>query len=158
MKTNIFMKKTLILMLALVSFLPIVAQNARNQKADGIVGNYYVKQGSDESKVKFFKAADGTDTCQITWLKDLYDKNGNVYLDEKNPDKSLRNVPCDKIVLISGLKYNAKKQQWDGAKIYDPQRGIKANVVCLFTPEGRLKVYGSIMGFGETVYWDPIKE
>ena len=141
---------------SLFTILPSVAQNARNDKADGIVGNYYVKQGTDESKVRFSKASDDTYTCQIYWLKDLYDKDGHVYLDEKNPDKALRTVPCDKIVLIKGLKYNDKKQQWDSAKIYDPQRGIRANVVCSFTADGRLKVYGSLMGFGETLYWQPI--
>ena len=47
---------------------------------------------------------------------------GKKILDAKNPDKSLRNTPCDQIVIFNGLKYNASKRQWDGGKIYDPQR------------------------------------
>lgn len=91
------------------------------------------------------------------YLRDIYDKNGKKILDEKNPDKSLRNIPCDQIVLIKGLKYNAAKHQWDGAKIYDPQRGLRVNVTINFTNEGRLRLHASVLGIGETIYWDKIE-
>ena len=99
--------------------------------------------------------SDGTYQGQVMWLEISCDKNGNKLLDVKNPDKSLRNTPCDQIVLFSGLKYNAKKQCWDGAKIYDPQRGLRANMTAEFTKEGKLKIRGSLMGIGESVYWQP---
>ena len=142
-----------ILACAIAAILPSAAQSALNDKGDNIVGDYYVVQNGDESKVRFTKNADGTYKCQITWLKNDKDAKGNKALDDKNPDKSLRSTPADKIVLINGLKYNADKKQWDGAKIYDPQRGLKANVTASFTPDGRLKLRGSVMGIGETVYW-----
>ena len=142
-----------ILACAIAAILPSAAQSALNDKGDNIVGDYYVVQNGDESKVRFTKNADGTYKCQITWLKNDKDAKGNKALDDKNPDKSLRSTPADRIVLINGLKYNAEKKQWDGAKIYDPQRGIKANVTASFAPDGRLKLRGSVMGIGETVYW-----
>ena len=103
------------------------------------------------------KLKNGTYRGQIIWMANPNDKNGKKRLDEKNPDKSLRNTPCDQIVLFSGLEYNAKKKRWDGTKIYDPQRGMRANLTVEFEKDGRLKLRGSIMGIGETVYWERVK-
>ena len=88
---------------------------------------------------------------------DLYDANGVMDVDDKNPDKSLRNTPADKIVLFTGLKYNAKKQQWDGTKIYDPNRGIKVSMTAAFDGPKVLKIRGSVLGIGETEVWKRVE-
>lgn len=152
------MKKTLALILMLVAFVgTAMAQNALNSKADNIVGTYQGKQGDDLFKAAITKQANGNYQGQIIWLEKDRDANGNKLLDEKNPDKSLRNVPCDQIVIFSDLKYDTKHQRWDDTKIYDPQRGIRANLRAEFTDEGQLKLRGSVMGIGESVYWDKVK-
>lgn len=152
------MKKTLFLIAIMVAFVGATfAQNVLNNQADNIVGTYQGKQGDDLFKAKITKQANGKYQGQIIWLERDRDANGNKFLDEKNPDKSLRSVPCDQIVIFSDLKYNAKGKCWDGTKIYDPQRGIRANLHAEFTKEGKLKLRGSVMGFGESVYWDRIK-
>ena len=72
----------------------------------------------------------------------------------KNPDRSLRSVPIDEVVLFSGLRFNEKKNCWDGTKIYDPTRGIRANVSCTLIDGGKtLRLRGSVLGIGETVEW-----
>lgn len=134
-----------------------MAQNVLNTKADNIVGIYQSKQGDDSFKASITKLPDGTYRGQVIWLENDRDANGNKRVDEKNPDKSLRNVPCDQIVLFSGLEYNAKQKRWDGAKIYDPQRGLKANLRAEFIDNGQLKIRGSILGISESVYWDKIQ-
>ena len=139
--------------LALAAILPSAAQTALNDKADSILGEYYLVQNGEESKVRFTKNSDGSYKCRIFWIKNDKDASGRKFLDEKNPDKSLRSTPADQVVLIDGLKYNAAKKQWDGAKIYDPQSGIKANVTAVFVSDKKLKLRGSVMGIGETVYW-----
>ena len=48
---------------------------------------------------------------------------------------------------------NSEKQRWDGAKIYDPQRGIKVNVTLSFDSPKKLLVRGTVFGIGETVTW-----
>ena len=131
---------------------------AQNDKADNIIGKYSSVQGADAYKVKVFKASDGSYTAQLYWVSNPYDKNGNRELDPKNPDKSLRGVPCDQVVLIKGLRYNAEKQRWDGAKIYDPQRGIRVSVDCRFEGAKALKVHGNVLGIGETITWNRIAE
>lgn len=133
------------------------AQNALNNKADNIIGNYLAKQNDDTYKAKITKLSDGTYQGQIYWMEKDRDAQGKKLLDEKNPDKSLRNKPCDQIVLFSGLKYNASKHHWDGTKIYDPQRGIRAKVTAEFMPDGKLKLRGTVLGIGESAYWEKIK-
>lgn len=130
-----------------------VAQNTLNNRADAIVGTYSGMQGSDRFRAKITKFDDGTYRAQIIWLEHDRDDKGNKILDKKNPDKSLRNIPADRIVLFSGLRYNAKEHRWDGTKIYDPQRGIRAKMTAEFMADGRLKIKGSLMGISESVYW-----
>ena len=152
------MKKALILLsLFTLFFGTAMAQNALNDKAESIIGTYLGKQGDDQFKVSITQQKDGTFKGQVIWLEIDKDANGKKLLDTKNPDKSLRSTPCDQVVLFSGLEYNAKKKQWDGTKIYDPQRGIKANVQVEFTKDGLLKLRGSVLGIGENVYWKKLK-
>ena len=148
------MKKTLImLIIGLFATMGVAAQSSLNNAGDNIVGIYIGSQNGDKFKAKIVKLTNGTYRGQVVWMEKDKDANGNKRLDTKNPDKSLRNTPCDQIVLFSGLEYNAKKKRWDGTKIYDPQRGMRANLTVEFEKDGRLKLRGSILGIGETVYW-----
>ncbi|MBR2959428.1 MAG: DUF2147 domain-containing protein [Bacteroidales bacterium] len=148
------MKKILIFMAFALGIVGgAVAQNTLNNRADAIVGTYSGMQGSDRFRAKITKFDDGTYRAQIIWLEHDRDDKGNKILDKKNPDKSLRNIPADRIVLFSGLRYNAKEHRWDGTKIYDPQRGIRAKMTAEFMADGRLKIKGSLMGISESVYW-----
>ena len=104
------------------------SQTVLNDKADNILGVYLGEQKGDVFKARITKAADGTYKGQIFWMKNDRQPNGSKRLDTKNPDKRLRHVPCDQVVLFSGLKHNPQKQCWDGTKIYDPQRGFTADV------------------------------
>lgn len=147
------MKKLLFVLLTFLCVSPIIAQNTLNDKADNIVGIYTSKQGDDKFKAKIVKLTDGTYRGQVIWLENDKDAKGNKILDAKNPDKSLRSKPADQIVLFSGLKYNAKKRRWDDTKIYDPQRGIRANMTAEFAADGKLRIKGSLFGISESVYW-----
>ena len=128
-------------------------ENGLNVSAEEIIGTYYVSHGGENSKVRIFRDSDGTFTARVIWVENKFDRNGNVRLDEKNPDKSLRTTPCDQITIIEGLEFNPAKKRWDKGKIYDPTRGIRANVSCVFVSPDSLKVRGTLMGFGETIYW-----
>lgn len=142
-------------LLVLLCFLPLAAAAAFAQnKADDIIGNWFAEQDGIGSYVAITKSPDGTYQAQVYWVEDSTAPDGTKYLDEKNPDKSLRNVPVDEIVLFSGLEFNEKKNNWGGTKIYDPTRGIRANVTCsLIDGNNTLKLRGSVLGIGETVEW-----
>ena len=134
-----------------------MAQGALNDKADNIVGTYEGEQNGDRFKAKIEKMSDGTYRGQVIWLEHDSDKNGNKILDTKNPNKKLRNTPADRIVLFSGLKYDAKDKEWSGTKIDDPQRGMNAKMVAKFSSDGRLKITGSVLVVSESVYWKRLK-
>ncbi len=124
-----------------------------NATGDSIIGNYLVEHKGEKSKVKVYKNADNSYTAQVFWVQNRTEKDGSVRKDIKNPDKSLRNVDCDKIVLFKGLKYDASAKVWSGSNIYDPVRGINASLKAWFSDSRTLTLKGSKMGFSETVTW-----
>lgn len=154
------MKRSIItLALAILAVLPSFAQNKLNDNADSIIGEYLVPDAKNgDSKVRFTKNAQGTYDCQVFWLQKPIDpKTGKVWLDERNPDKSKRNVRCDQLFIIRGLPYNAEKKQWDGVKVYDPNRGISAKATVKFLKDGSLEVRGTVLGIGESQQWKKLK-
>lgn len=128
-----------------------------NSNGDNILGEYISDRGGSKSKIKVTKEEDGTYMAQVYWVENELDKDGNKRKDVKNPDKKLRNVDIDKVVLIKGLKYNAKKQKWSGADIYDPTMGMKVDVDVEFVSPTKLKLFGNILGIGKKVYWEKFK-
>ena len=141
---------------ALVFAMPSFAQGI-NDKADNIVGEYLTDRGGNKSKVRVTKEADGTYSAQVFWVEKPYDAKGNKRKDVKNPDKSLRTVDIDQVVSVKGLKYDKEDKEWGGAKIYDPSKGIRVNVTATFETADKLKLRGTIMGIGTTLYWTRIK-
>ena len=128
------MKRTLAILTAALCavFLAAAQDSGLNASAENITGTYYVSHEGENSKVRIFRETDGTFTAQVTWVENSLDGNGNIRLDEKNPGK----------------------KRWDNGKIYDPTRGIRANATCSFDSPSILRVRGSLMGFGETVFWE----
>ena len=128
-----------------------------NDNADNIVGEYLTDRGGNKSKVRITKNAQGTYDAQVFWVENPLDKEGKKRKDVKNPDKSLRNVDIDKVVLVRGLKFDADDKEWSGAKIYDPTKGIKVNATAYFESKNKLKLRATILGIGQTIYWQKIK-
>jgi len=150
LKTYFVMKKMIVALCALLVSLGAFAQN---DKADNIVGIYRHNNGKDDCKIQIVKLDDGTYQGAVCWMDHLYDDKGKVRTDVKNPDKSLRSVPLDKVVIFSGLQYDAGKKQWSGTKIYDPGRGIRVKMTAKFEKPGTLIVRGTVLGIGESVTW-----
>ena len=148
------MKKLFLAVIAASIF--SLAALAQNDKADNILGKYSCGKGKDAYKVEITKQPDGNYKCQVIWVADALDKDGKPNLDVKNPDKSLRNVPLDRVVIMKDLKYNPEKKNWGGTKIYDPGRGIRVTATLSFDNPKTLKVRGTVMGIGETVVWERI--
>ena len=151
------MKKALItLIITTLSLTTAVSQNPFNNAADNIVGTYSGELNGDKFKAKITKLTDGSYRGQIIWVENDRDAQGHKLLDTKNPDKKLRNTPCDRIVLFSGLRYDAKEREWSGTKIYDPTRGMRAKLVASWTKDGQLRLKCSVMGISKNLYWQRI--
>ena len=127
-----------------------------NDKADNIVGEYLTDRGGSKSKVRITKTAYNTYEARVFWVENPLDKDGNKRKDTKNPDKSLRSVDIDKVLLVSGLKYDAEDKEWNDAKIYDPTKGVRVNVKMKFESENKLKLRASILGIPKTLYWQKL--
>ena len=153
------MKQFLMTLVALFAFaFAAEAQHPLNNNGDSIVGNYMSDRGGSKSKIRVTKNANGTYNAQLYWVENPTDKSGNKRKDVKNPDKELRNVDIDKVVIVEGLKYDATKKQWSGAKMYDPTKGLKVNASAEFESADKLKLRGTILGVGVTLYWTRIEE
>ena len=127
-----------------------------NSKGDNIIGTYLTDRGGSKSKVQVTKNADGTYNAQVIWVENALDANGNKRKDVKNPDKALRSVDVDKIVLVKGLHYIPEDKCWGDAKIYDPTKGFRVSVSAEFESANKLKLRGTILGMGVTLYWTRI--
>ena len=153
------MRKFIVAIICALAFaMPSFAQGL-NDKADNIIGEYQTDRGGSKSKVRISKNADGSYDAQVFWVENPYEADGKTKRkDVKNPDKALRNVPVDQIVLVKGLKYDAESKSWGGAKIYDPTKGLKVNATAEFETADKLKLRGTILGMGVTLYWVRIKK
>lgn len=151
------MKKFFAMMLLCIlsAVTPAMAQSA----GDKIVGTYQVLRNKVNSKVKITKNSNGTYKAQVIWADNVIKKDGSILYDEKNPDKSKRNVRADQIVLIDGLTYDANDKEWAGGKIYDPTKGKHYTVKCNFENDKKLKLRGyiGVPALGETMYWTKIQ-
>lgn len=151
------MRKILIMLMCMATIVcPTFAQEKSNE-ADAIIGEYLTDRGGSKSKVRITKNAHGTYDAQVFWVEHPYGKDGKKRKDIKNPDKSLRNVDIDKVVIVRGLKYDAEEKEWSGAKIYDPTKGMRVNATAKFESVKKLKLRATIMGIGQTLYWQKIK-
>ena len=151
--------KRIICFIALLLMMPVsrlLAQGSDSAPCDRIVGCYEGSHSGEVFKVKVFKQKDGLYTAQVYWVEHDRDEHGRKILDAKNPDHSLRKVPCDRIVLFAGASYDATHKRWVGAKIYDPTRGLRAKLTAHFEPDGRLALRGTLLGISETVHWKRI--
>ena len=124
-------------------------------QADKIVGTYNVDHEGVKSIVKIFKMDNGKYRAQVNWVSNLKMEDGSTRLDVRNPDKSKRNVPADKIVLIESLSYDKSENVWNDGKIYDPTSGKVYKVTVSFKDEKTLKLRGyiGVEALGKTVYW-----
>ena len=151
-------KLALIAAFALAAGIGCFAQENLNDNPDSVLGTYLVPEPGNDSKVEFTKNADGTYDCAIVWMEAPDDPStGKPWLDVKNPKKELRTRPCLGLKLITCLKYNPEKKNWGGTKVYDPNRGISANVTITFTEDGRLCLKGTVLGIGEKDYWTRVQ-
>lgn len=146
----------MIMICAMMVVLPTFAQGV-NDQADNIVGEYLTDRGGSKSKVRVTRNQDGTYNAQVFWVEKSYDAKGNKRKDVKNPDENLRNVDIDEVVIVKGLKYDKVDKTWGDAKIYDPSKGIRVNVTAEFVDAQKLKLRGTILGIGTTLYWTKIK-
>lgn len=125
------------------------------QEADRITGLYRTVLNGEESKMEFFRRADGTYRGQIIWLRHSDNEDGSPKMDVNNPDERLRQVRADRIVLFDGLTFDAKKRVWFGGQFYDPTTGRIFKSDLSFKDDKNLRV--KALGFSKEIVIEKIQ-
>jgi uncharacterized protein (DUF2147 family) len=141
-----------LLMSLLISF-PLFPQSG----ADQLAGKYHIikEETKAESRVEIYKNSEGKYEGKIVWLKNPNHPDGAPKYDLKNPNKDLRNVRSDQIVLLKNFTYDEKNKEWKGGTIYDPEEGKTYKCQLKFDSPSILNVRGyvGIPALGKTMKW-----
>lgn len=105
------------------------------------------------SIVEFVKSGDEY-IGKVAWSRNAKDKAGRPLKDVKNPDKSKRNNPIVGSAMITGLRYNAKTETYEGGKIYQAQTGRSYNCkITLDKNKNVMKIVGGVGFISKTLTW-----
>lgn len=134
--------------------------SASAQDADRILGVYKVvgETTGELSHVRIYRNGDKY-YGRIIWLEHPNNADGTKRLDTMNPNPELRTLPADEILILDGLHYDAKKEQWTGGTIYNPVDGKVYDVMAEFENDKVLRVRGYVgsLMFGKTYLWDRLE-
>jgi uncharacterized protein (DUF2147 family)/peptidoglycan/LPS O-acetylase OafA/YrhL len=80
----------------------------------------------------------------VEWLHAPLGRNGCPLLDERNPEKDLRDRPVEGLKILSGLKASDQDDTWVGGAIYDPGSGSTYRCTLRIIDEDTLELRGYI--------------
>ncbi len=153
------MKRISMLVCLLLTFFVI---NAMATTAADIVGLYEFPDPDSKlkAKVKIYETESGLYDVRVVWMEKSCDEHGKLYLDANNPNKALRTLPLNQILMVEGLEFNADKQRWESDSFYHPIMGRMFSVHIYVENEKQLRVrgYWKKPVFGQTIYWDRVEE
>ncbi len=114
---------------------------AQKVNTDGILGKW--ESVKNNLIVEVYKVH--TDyRARVIWFKNTNEiaRPSNTWVDEKNPDKRLRNRKRLGMEVLSNLVFNIKNNRWEEGQIYDCTTGRTWNSSAWITNQGLLKVRG----------------
>jgi len=125
-------------------------------QSDDILGIWLEEK--KQSKIEIYKK-DNNFFGKIIWLKEPLDEYGNIKLDKKNPNNSMRKNPINGLVIMKDLKYK-KKGEWSDGKIYDARSGKTYSLKVYMKNVNKLDLRGYIgyTLFGKTTSWTRVKD
>ena len=111
-----------------------------------------------ESKIEIY-IKDNSFFGKIIWLKNPLDEHGNIKLDKKNTNESIREKPINGLVIMKDLKYK-KKGEWSDGEIYDARSGKTYSLKVYMQNTNKLELRGYIGHtlFGKTTSWTRVKD
>jgi len=120
------------------------------QQADDIIGKYHLPNNLD---IEIFKDGN-TYSGKIIALNGY--ENGQTK-DVKNSDKSKRNDLLINKVIITKLKFDKEKKEWQKGKMYGPEKGIFLNLKITEYNDNQITIIGSKFIFWKTMQWQKLK-
>ena len=124
-------------------------------QSDDILGIWLEEK--KQSKIEVYKK-DNSFFGKIVWLKKPLDEDGNIKLDKKNPNNSMRENPIKGLVIMKDLKYK-KKGEWSDGEIYDARSGKTYSLEVYMKNVNKLDLRGYLgfTLFGKTTTWTRVK-
>ena len=93
------------MLLRLLLLFPIILMA---QDSESICGIWLEEE--KQSHIEIYKTDDDQYEGKIIWLAEPLDENGNIKLDEENPNKDLRNQTIKGLVIINDLRFIANNK------------------------------------------------
>ncbi len=119
---------------------------------DSIIGKWYVE---DKTAIfDFYRTGNEYRARLIPLAKpDMLDTNNSV--------DSLKGRKLSGATLIYGLVYDAKKNRWDGGRVYNPENGKTYFCHCTLAAEGAQLLFRGYLGvsiLGQTQTWTRVTD
>lgn len=95
-----------------------------------------------KEKIEIYEV-DGRICGRIVWMKEAFDEEGQLKIDSKNPDESLRSRPLVGMEILFDFKYSGNGC-YTGGKIYDPISGNIYTARIKMKNETTVKVRGYV--------------
>ena len=122
--------------------------------ADGkdVFGIWLTEAGS--AKLEISDCGDGSPCGRVVWMDPAAMRPGltpETATDENNPDPALRDTPVLGLLMLSD--FDARRRDWRGGKIYDPESGRTYGSRLKKLEDGTLQVKGCIGPICQTQVW-----
>ena len=129
---------------------------ARAAAADPAEGEWLVQDGN--ARVRIAPCAGRPERLcgAVVWLGQPRDEDGDIRVDDHNPDPAFRNRPLLGLELIRDFR-SAGPGRWEGGKIYDPNTGRTYASRMRVLADGALKVDGCVLMFCQGQTWRRVR-
>ncbi|MEM7573046.1 MAG: DUF2147 domain-containing protein [Bacteroidota bacterium] len=102
-----------------------------------VLGRWLSAEGN--AQVEIYQSGDKY-FGKIVWMEEPYDEDGNLKLDEENPEASLQSQTILNSIILQDFTY--KNKQWKGGTIYDPESGKTYSSKMWLDGDNTLKLRG----------------
>lgn len=149
-------------MVALLLAFGFLQAQGNGSHADDILGTYsaYDNARQENFHLNFYKADNGEYQARIIWMDQPTDDLGKPRTDVNNPRSEQRHIPLSHLVIVRGLRYDARSKEWQGGRVYDPMSGKTYRCFIEFESENVIRMRGYI-GFrflGKSFYWSKLPD
>lgn len=123
----------------LILNLLICFQAGAQKNADAIIGRW---ETIDNRLIIDVYKKNQDYKAKVVWFKDESNQVMNARLDEKNPNKALRNRRWIGMEVLKNLKYDPEENEWVDGIIYDAKHGREWDSIAWLNDDHLLKVKG----------------
>ena len=150
--------KNLIVLFTLLFSIGLSAQNFTKADYTGKWKTYDDKTGKPNGRVEIYFSK-GVLKVKVLEGPYVYNEDGSLAKDAKNPDPKKRNRYIKGMNFLYGFEWNEEDRAFVKGKVYDSRSGKTYSAKLKLVEKNKLKLTGymGITLFGKTVYWTRLK-